>query len=96
MSAPATLAALPGTVESDETATEKPVASNPNGPRITPMSKVAILTNHEANAKARAESYLAETQRILKHLAAERRREARRRATRPNILAEVKTILQGA
>ena len=60
------------------------------------MSKVATLTSHEAHDKARAESYLAETQRILRQLAAERRREARRRATRSNILIEVRAILAGA
>ena len=60
------------------------------------MSKVATLTRHEAHDKARAESYLAETQRILRQLAAERRREERRRAQRPNIIAEVRAILQGA
>ena len=59
------------------------------------MSKVATPTSHEAH-KARAESYLAETQRILRQLAAERRREARRRATRSNILIEVRAILAGA
>jgi hypothetical protein len=60
------------------------------------MNKVATLTSHEAQDKARAESYLAETQRILRQLAADRRREQRRRVQRPSIVAEVKAILQGA
>ena len=55
------------------------------------MSKAATLSSHEAHDKARAESYLAETQRILRQLAAERRR-----ATRSNILIEVRAILAGA
>lgn len=60
------------------------------------MSKVATLTNQEAREKARAQSYLVETQRILRQLAADRHREVRRRAERPNVVAEVKAILQGA
>jgi hypothetical protein len=60
------------------------------------MNKVATLTSTEEREKARAQSYLVETQRILRQLAADRRREERRRAQRPNIVAEVRAILQGA
>ena len=60
------------------------------------MSKTAVVTNHEAHFKAQAQGYLAETQRILRQLAAERRRAERRRAAPTDIVAEVKAILQGA
>jgi hypothetical protein len=60
------------------------------------MNKVGTLTSVEEREKVRAQSYLAETQRILRRLAAERRREERRRAPRPSIVAEVKAILQRA
>ena len=60
------------------------------------MNKAATLTSEEAEHKARAEQYLAETQRILRELATERRRDERRRAARPSIVMEVKAILQGA
>lgn len=60
------------------------------------MSKAAILTSEEAQHKARAEQYLAETQRILRDLAVERRREERRHAPHSNIVQHVKAILQGA
>ncbi len=60
------------------------------------MSKTAVLTNQEEQHKARARSYLTETQRILRQLAADRRRAEQRRATHPSILAEVRAILRGA
>jgi len=62
------------------------------------MSKEAVLesTSRDSHYRARAERYLAETNRILKQLASERRRHARRRTAQPNIVEEVKTILRGA
>lgn len=60
------------------------------------MSKAATISSQEAHYKAQAQGYLAETQRILRQLAAERRRAERRRSERPNIVTEVKAILQGA
>ena len=60
------------------------------------MSKAATLSNQEAHYQALAQGYLVETQRILRQLAAERRREQRRRSARPSIVTEVKAILQGA
>ena len=64
------------------------------------MNKAASLTSQESEYKAKAQSYLAEAQRILRHLAADRRREERRRREQPrrkysNLLAEVKAILHG-
>ncbi len=64
--------------------------------KVRAMSKTAVVTNHEAHFKAQAQSHLAETQRILRQLAAERRRAERRRAAPTDIVAEVKAILQGA
>jgi hypothetical protein len=62
------------------------------------MSKAASLaiTEREAGYQAQAEHYLVETNRILKRLASERSRHARRRDQTPNILATVKCILRGA
>lgn len=60
------------------------------------MSRAATVSSQEAQYKAQAQSHLAETQRILRQLAAERRREERRRTERPNIVSEVKAILEGA
>ena len=60
------------------------------------MSKTAVLSDQEAQHKARAQSYLAETQRILRGLAADRRRAERRRPTTGNLAQEIKAILQGA
>jgi hypothetical protein len=60
------------------------------------MSKAATISNQEAHYQALAQGYLAETQRILRQLAAERRRAERRRSARPSIITEVKAILQGA
>ena len=60
------------------------------------MNKATALNGHDAQYKTQAESYLAEAQRILRQLSAERRREERRREERPSIVAEVKAILQGA
>jgi len=59
------------------------------------MNKAAAISDQEAHYKAQAERYLAGAQRILRKLATERRREARRRAPRVSILEEVKTILNG-
>ena len=62
------------------------------------MSKAAIIAASEQDAdyQAQAETYLAETNRILKRLASERGRHERRRAVAPSILATVKAILRGA
>jgi hypothetical protein len=62
------------------------------------MSKAATLQNAEREAcyQARAEHYLAETNRIIKRLANERSRHSRRRNEHPTILATVKSILRGA
>ena len=59
------------------------------------MSKVAAISREKAHYKAQAERYLAGAQRILRELATERRRNARRRTVRASILDEVKTILNG-
>ena len=59
------------------------------------MSKAATLNGHEAQYKAQAEHYLAETQKILRQLATERQRAARRSRPRANLLDEVKKILYG-
>lgn len=59
------------------------------------MSKAAALTSQEAHYKARAEHYLAETQTILRQLASERKRAARRPQTQSNLVAQVKAILHG-
>ena len=62
------------------------------------MSKAATMesTDRDAFYRAQAEHYLAETKRILKRLASERTRHKRRRTARPNIVEEVRAILQGA
>ena len=64
------------------------------------MSKAAALTlsPRDEMYKAQVEHYLAETNKVLKRLAAEEKREARKRREwreRPNILEEVRAILQG-
>jgi len=59
------------------------------------MSKAATLTVQEAQHKARAERYLAETQKILRQLATERQRVARRSQPQFNLLEQVKEILYG-
>jgi hypothetical protein len=59
------------------------------------MSKAATLTNQEAHYKARAEHYLAETQKILRQLATERQRAARRPRPQFRLVEEVKEILHG-
>ena len=59
------------------------------------MSKAAALTIQEAGHKARAEHYLAETQKILRQLAAERQRNARRPQPQPSLVEQVKAILYG-
>ncbi len=64
--------------------------------RFMSMNKAATLSAQDAQHKAQAEHYLAESQRILRELAAERRRAGRRRTSPPSIVAQVKAILQGA
>ena len=59
------------------------------------MSKAATLNGHEAHYEAQAKHYLAETQKILRHLATERQRSARRSRTQASLLGEVKQILYG-
>ena len=59
------------------------------------MSKAATLNGQEAHYKARAEHYLAETQKILRQLATERQRAARRSRPKPSLLEQVKEILYG-
>jgi len=58
--------------------------------------KATTLTSQDAHYKAQAQGYLAEARRILRHLSADRRREARRRDEQPSLLSEVKVILRGA
>jgi len=72
------------------------IEPSPADDTVEHMNKAAALTDRDAQHKAQAESHLAEAQRVLKELAAERRRHERRNASRPNIVAEVKAILQGA
>ena len=62
---------------------------------VNNMNKAATISSREAEYKAQAEHYLAEAQRILRKLAAERRREKRGPVARRGILEEVKAILQG-
>jgi hypothetical protein len=57
------------------------------------MSKAVETAEREANYRAQAERYLAETNRILKRLANELSRHDRRRDEAPNILATAKSIL---
>ena len=59
------------------------------------MSKAAALTVQEASHKARAEHYLAETQKILRQLASERQRAARRPRPSSSLVEQVKEILYG-
>jgi len=61
------------------------------------MNKAVPLTSQESEYKAKAEHYLAETQKILRQLAVERRQFARRPRPRskPSILEQVKEILYG-
>ncbi|MCW5554837.1 MAG: hypothetical protein KIS67_22075 [Verrucomicrobiae bacterium] len=59
------------------------------------MSKSATLNGHEAQYEAQAKHYLAETQKILRQLARERQRSARRTRSQANLLHEVKEILYG-
>jgi hypothetical protein len=58
------------------------------------MNKAATLTRQEAQQKAQAEQYLAQSQRILRELATERKREERKHRTRASIVSEVKAILE--
>jgi hypothetical protein len=57
------------------------------------LSKAATFSSQEAHYKAQAEHYLAETQKILRQLATERQRAARRSRPKPNLLEQVKEIL---
>ena len=59
------------------------------------MSKAATLNGQEAQYKARAEHYLAETQKILRQLATERQRAARRPRPQSSLVEQVKEILHG-
>jgi hypothetical protein len=59
------------------------------------MSKAATLNGHEAHYEAQAKHYLAETQKILRHLATERQRSTRRARRKTSLLDEVKAILYG-
>ncbi len=59
------------------------------------MSKSVALNGQEAHHKARAEHYLAETQKILRQLASERQRDARRFRAQASLVEQVKAILYG-
>lgn len=59
------------------------------------MSKAATPTTTEAHYKAQAEHYLAETQKILRQLATDRQRAARRAHPQPSLVEQVKEILYG-
>ena len=59
------------------------------------MIKAAILNGQEAHYKARAEHYLAETQKALHQLATERQRTARRPRPQSSLVEQVKEILHG-
>ena len=59
------------------------------------MSKAAALTDQEAHYKARAEHYLAETQKILRQLAMERQRASRRARPQSSLVDQVREILHG-
>ncbi len=69
-----------------------------NATNLLTMSKQAVFESNgrESRYRAQAERYLSETNRILKELASERRRHARRRSAQSNIVEEVKAILRGA
>lgn len=60
------------------------------------MGKAAALTEQETHHKARAEHYLAETQKILRQLASERQRAARQPRPQSNLIEQVKAILVGS
>lgn len=60
------------------------------------MNKTITLSSEEARHKEQATHCLTEAQRILRELAAERRRAERRRAVQTSLVTEVKAILQGA
>ena len=59
------------------------------------MNKTVVLSHQEIRYKEQANNCLMQTQRILRELAAERRRAARRRAVHTSLVEEVKAILQG-
>ena len=60
------------------------------------MNKAVVLSHQEIRYKEQAKHCLTEAQRILRGLAAERRRSARRRAVHTILAEEVKAILQDA
>jgi hypothetical protein len=59
------------------------------------MNKAAVLNHQDTRYKAQASHCLTEAQRILRGLAAERRRSTRRRAVPTSLVKEVKAILKG-
>jgi hypothetical protein len=59
------------------------------------MSKAAALTVQEASHKARAEHYLAETQKILRQLATERQRNMRHPQPQSSLVEQVKKFSTG-
>jgi hypothetical protein len=59
------------------------------------MSKAVSVASQEMQYKARAEHYLAETQKILRQLATERQQTARRSKPQSSLLEQVKEILYG-
>jgi hypothetical protein len=59
------------------------------------MSKAISVASQEMQYKARAEHYLAETQKILRQLAAERQQAAQRSKPQSSLLEQVKEILYG-
>jgi hypothetical protein len=65
---------------------------------VTAMNEATTVRvgQQEARHKAQAGQYLAEAQRILRRLAAERRRSSRQNPSRASLTEEVKAILQGA
>ena len=67
----------------------------PRSDKVTFMQRGGTISNQEAHYKAQARHYLAEAQRILRELAAGRRRE-RPRTAQASIVKEVKAILRGA
>jgi hypothetical protein len=60
------------------------------------MNKAATLSDKDAQHKARAEHSLAKAQRVLREMAADRKRSEMRRRERTDIVAEVQAILRSA
>jgi hypothetical protein len=60
------------------------------------MSKAATRSRTKEHHKAQAQGYLSDVQRLLRQLAADRRRQERRRGGRTSIVAEVRAILHKA